>query len=105
MTHHDEDLGYPGNRETLERELNKATTQVLFLAQEPGRGHQTLAERGADAVRGMELLPSEERFWTEEPSGAAVAAAAKDGIPADIAEAYLRAKTEVKVILGMKDRV
>jgi hypothetical protein len=101
VTYHDEDLGFPGNRETIERELCKATTQVLFLAPEPGSGHQSLCERGADAVRGMELMPAAERFWTAEPTPAAVAAAAKDGIPADIADAYMRAKTEVKVILGV----
>lgn len=101
MTRHEEDLGFPGNRELVERALAKSTTQVLFLAAEEGRaGHRTLAERGADLVRGVELMPAEERLWTASPSPAAVAVAKKDGIPADIAEAYLQAKTEVKAILA-----
>lgn len=95
-----EDLGFPGNRELLERQLAKATTQVLFLAHDTSAGHRTMAERGADAVRGVEIMPAAERFWTAEPSPAAVATAAKDGIPPDIADAYVRAKTEVKSILA-----
>jgi hypothetical protein len=95
-----EDLGFPGNRELLERQLAKATTQVLFLAQDAPAGHHSLAERGAELVRGVEIMPAEERFWTAEPSPAAVATAAKDGIPPDIAEAYVQAKTEVKAILA-----
>ena len=95
-----EDLGFPGNRELLEQQLAKATTQVLFLAQDTKAGHRTLAERGAELVRGVEIMPAEERFWTAEPSPAALATAAKDGIPPDIAEAYIRAKTEVKAILA-----
>lgn len=95
-----EDLGFPGNRELVERQLAKSTTQVLFLAPEAAAGHRTLAERGADLVSGVELMPADERFWTAEPSPAAAAVASKDGIPPDIAEAYLRAKTEVKAILA-----
>jgi hypothetical protein len=95
-----EDLGFPGNRELLERQLARATTQVLFLAQDAPTGHHSLAERAAELVRGVEIMPAEERFWTAEPSPAAVETAAKDGIPPDIAEAYIRAKTEVKAILA-----
>lgn len=100
MTCHDEDLGFPGNREILERQLAAATTQVLYLDAEKSPGHRSLAERGAELVRGLELLPATERFWTAPPSPAAVAIAAKDGVPPDVAEAYLRAKAEVKSILA-----
>lgn len=100
MTHH-EDLGFPGNRELVERQLAVATTQVLFLATEERRNrHRSLAERGAELVRGVELIPAEERFWTTPPAPDAVAAAEKDGIPVDIADAYLHAKAEVKNILA-----
>ncbi len=95
-----EDLGFPGNRELLERQLAKATTQVLFLAEDTPPGHHSLAERAADMMRGVEIMPAEERFWTAEPSPAAAATAAKDGIPPDIADAYVHAKTEVKAILA-----
>ena len=95
-----EDLGFPGNRELLERQLAKATTQVLFLAQDTPPGHHSLAERAAEMIRGVEVMAAEERFWTAEPSPAAVESAAKDGIPPDIAEVYVRAKTEVKAILA-----
>lgn len=95
-----EDLGFPGNRELVERQLARSTTQVLFLGAAEKAGHRTLAERGAELVRGVELMPAEERFWTASPSPAAVEVATKDGIPPDIAEAYLRAKTEVKAILA-----
>jgi hypothetical protein len=95
-----EDLGFPGNRELLERQLAKATTQVLFLAQDTPTRHHSLAERAAEQVRGVEIMPAEERFWAAEPSPAAVKTAAKDGIPPDIAEAYVRAKSEVKAILA-----
>lgn len=96
----EEDLGFPGNRELVERQLAMATTQVLYLAPESASPHRSLAERGAALVRGVELIPAEERFWTAPPAPAAVAAASKDGIPPDIADAYLRAKTEVKNILA-----
>lgn len=101
MTQSDAEMGFPGNREMIERELRKATTQALYLAPDAeAAGHRSLLERGADAVRGMELMPAEERFWTAAPDPAIVAAASKDGIPPDIAEAYIRAKTEVKAILA-----
>jgi len=96
----EEDLGYPGNREIVERQLAKSVTQVLFLAPETAAGHRSLAERGAELVRGVELMPGEERFHIEAPAPVAVAAASKDGIPSDIAEAYMRAKNEVKAILA-----
>jgi len=89
----DEDLGYPGNRELVERQLAMATTQVLYLAPESASRHRSLAERGAELVRGVELIPAGERFWTAPPTPAA-------GIPADIAEAYLHTKAEVKNILA-----
>ncbi|MFL6127168.1 hypothetical protein [Actinophytocola sp.] len=96
-----EDLGFPGNREIVERQLAVATTQALYLAGETARaGHRTLAERAAELVRGMEMVPALERFWTAPPAPAAVAAASRDGIPADIAEAYVRAEAEVKNILA-----
>jgi hypothetical protein len=98
---HDEDLGFPGNRELVERQLAVSTTQVLYLA--PGgrpSGHRSLAERGAELVRGVELIPAQERFWTAPPAPDAVAAAEKDNVPADIAEAYMHAKAEVQHILA-----
>jgi hypothetical protein len=95
-----EDLGFPGNRELLERQLAKATTQVLFLAQDTPARHQSLAERAAEQVRGVEIMPAAERFWAADPSPAALETAARDGIPADIAEAYVRARTEVTAILA-----
>jgi hypothetical protein len=102
MTSHDEDLGFPGKREIVERQLAVATTQVLYLAPETTNraGHRPLVERGAELVRGMEMVPAQERFWTAPPAPNAVAAARKDGIPADIAEAYMLAKAEVKNILA-----
>ncbi len=102
MTRHDEDLGFPGNREIVERQLAVATTQVLYLASDPTNraGQRSLVERGAELVRGMEMVPAQERFWTAPPEPNAVAAARADGIPADIAEAYMLAKTEVKNILA-----
>ena len=85
-----EDLGFPGNREIVERQLAAATTQVLYLAGETGRaGHRTLAERAAELVRGVEVIPARERFWTAPPAADAVAAASREGIPADMAEAYM----------------
>ena len=102
MHSHDEDLGLPGNREIVERQLAVATTQVLYLAPETTKrvGHRSLVERGAEMVRGMEVVPAGERFWTAPPAPDAVAAARQDGIPADIAEAYMLAKAEVKNILA-----
>jgi hypothetical protein len=101
MTRHDEDLGFPGNRELVERQLAVSTTQVLYLAPE-GRpnSHRSLAERGAELVRGVELIPAGDRFWTAPPAPDAVAAAEKDNVPADIAEAYMHAQAEVKNILA-----
>jgi hypothetical protein len=95
-----EDLGFPGNRELVERQLAIATTQVLYLAPEATSRHRSLAERGAELVRGVELIPASERFWTAPPAPDAVAAASKDGIPAEIAEAYLDAKAEVQNLLA-----
>lgn len=92
-----EDLGFPGNREIVERQLSVATTQVLYLAAEPVSRHRSLAERGAELVRGIELVPAGERFWTAPP---APAAASEDGIPVEIAEAYLNTKAEVKNLLA-----
>jgi hypothetical protein len=101
----DEDLGFPGNRELVERQLAVSATQVLYLAAGGRRdGRQSLAERGAELVRGVELIPAEERFWTAPPAPDAVAAAEKDNIPADIAEAYMHAKAEVKNILAQAFR-
>lgn len=95
-----EDLGFPGNRELVERQLSRSTTQVLFLAAEERAGRRSLAERAADLVRGVELIPADERFWTPSPSPAAVAFAEQAGIPADVADAYLKAETEVKAVLA-----
>jgi hypothetical protein len=95
-----EDLGFPGNRELVERQLAAATTQVLYLAPEPTSRHRSLVERGAELVRGVELIPAGERFWTAPPAPSAVTAAEKDGVPAEIAEAYLNAKAEVKNLLA-----
>jgi len=69
MTSHDEDLGFPGNREIVERQLAVATTQVLYLATETTNraGHRSLVERGAELVCGMETVPAQERFWTAPP--------------------------------------
>ena len=100
MSANDEDFGFPGNREIIERALGRSTTQVLFLAPDDAPGNRSLVERGAELVRGIELVPAAERFWAAAPEPSAVAAASKDGIPADIAEAYMRAKTEVKAILA-----
>lgn len=98
MGDHGDEFGYPGEREILERALRTATTQVLRLAPEPGPAGRPLLERGADAVRGFDLLPAVPQPATGDPE--IVAAASKDGIPPDIAEAYIRAKTEVKAILA-----
>jgi hypothetical protein len=89
-----EDLGFPGNRELLERQLAKAATQVLFLAHDARPGRHTLAERGAEMIRGVEVMPSEERFWAEDSPPA------DDVFTVDIAEAYAAAKTEVKTLLA-----
>lgn len=91
-----DDDGLPGNREVLERELGRSATQVLHLAPATSQ-HRSLVERGADAVRGFEVLPSD---IPPVPAPSVVEAASRDGIPADIAEAYMRAKTEVKTILA-----
>ncbi|MPZ82124.1 MAG: hypothetical protein GEV28_17700 [Actinophytocola sp.] len=91
------DDGFPGNREIVERALRESTTQVLYLAAETGPRNRSLLERAAGSVRGFERV-------SEAPPGVrppdAVVAASKDGIPSDIAEAYMRAKTEVKAILA-----
>jgi len=100
MSPSDEDLGFPGNREIIERALARSTTQVLFLAADDRSENRSLLERGTELVRGIELMPAAERFWAAAPAPSAVAAASKDGIPADIAEAYMRAKIEVKAILA-----
>lgn len=94
------DQGFPGDREVLERELAKSTTQVLFLAPLGDAGSRSLLERGASLVRGVELVPSAERFWTAGPDPSIVEEASADGIPADIAEAYMRARSEVEAILA-----
>ncbi len=105
----DEDLGFPGNREIIEAALLTSVTQVLYLSPEsvstqPSKQPfgRSLLERGSSAVRGMERIPADERFWSPEvaPELSVLAAASRDGVPADIAEAYIRAKTEVKAILA-----
>jgi hypothetical protein len=123
MPHRDEELGLPGNREILEHALRASTTQVLRLAPGTGSSHRTLAERGADLVRGFDRIPA-------DPPRAAIPCAApardaipldavpldavplgagqpdavpldiEDDLPPDIAEAYLRARTEVHAILA-----
>ncbi|MGH3758272.1 hypothetical protein [Actinophytocola sp.] len=100
MTYSDEELGLPGNREVVECALHASTTQVLHLAPGTGSRHRTLAERGADAVRGFERVPAVSAGPIVVPDPPATVVAARDGIPADIAEAYLHAKTEVKAILA-----
>lgn len=91
------DDGFPGNREIVERALRESSVQVLHLARETGPRNRSLLERAADSLRGFERVPA-----SPPPalSPEAVATASKDGIPSDIAEAYLRAKTEVKAILA-----
>lgn len=98
----DEDLGFPGNREVVEAALLTSVTQALYLSVSDHPSGQTLLERGSSAVRGMELIPADERFWSPEvaPELSVLAAASRDGVPPDIAEAYIRAKTEVKAILA-----
>lgn len=98
----DDDLGFPGNREIVEAVLSTSVTQALYLSLEPVAGNQSLLERGSSAVRGMERIPADERFWSPEvaPELSVLEAASRDGVPPDIAEAYIRAKTEVKAILA-----
>lgn len=98
MRDHGDEFGYPGEREILERALRTATTQMLRLVPDQAPAGRTLLERGADAVRGFDLLPAVPEPAAGDPE--TVAAASKDGIPPDIAEAYMRAKTEVKAILA-----
>jgi hypothetical protein len=137
MSHRDEELGLPGNREILEHALRASTTQVLRLAPETNPSHRSLAERGADLVRGFDRVPA-------DPPGGPVPAAiprdatardavprdslaldpvaldsaprdpgsldagpidtgphdAVDDLPPDLAEAYLRARSEVHAILA-----
>jgi len=100
MRDHGEELGYPGEREIVEHALRTATTQVLRLAPDTGPAGRSLLERGADAVRGYHLLPAIPAAARTAGDPDVVAAASKDGIPSDIAEAYMRAKTEVKAILA-----
>ena len=124
MRDHGEELGYPGGREILERALHGATTQVLRLAPDTGPTGRSLLERGADALCGFDLVPADAYVPSDmyvpadprvpvdmcvpaDPCGQpaagdpeAVAAASRDGIPSDIAEAYIRAKTAVKAILA-----
>jgi hypothetical protein len=93
----DEELGFPGNREIVEHALRVSTTQVLHLSPpQAGPRHRSLLERTAEAVRGVELLPPASASTSTD----AIAVARKDGISADLAEDYLRAKTEVKAILA-----
>ncbi len=101
----DEDLGFPGNREIVEAALFSSVTQALYLSTESASMRstgQTLLERGSSTVRGMERIPADERFWSPEdaPELSVLEAASRDGVPPDIAEAYIRAKTEVKAILA-----
>lgn len=98
----DEDLGFPGNREIVEAALLTSVTQALYLSSEQVADNQSLLERGSSAVRGMERIPAGERFWSPEdaPELSVLEAASRDGVPSDIAEAYIRAKTEVKAILA-----
>jgi len=101
----DEDLGFPGNREIVEAALFTSVTQALYLSTESvstRSSRQSLLERGASAVRGMERIPADERFWSPDvaPELSVLEAASRDGVPPDIAEAYIRAKTEVKAILA-----
>lgn len=109
MTFRDEELAFPGNREVIERELGKSTTQVVYLAPVGSTSCRTLHELGVDALRGVEFVRREEDPATGgldgQPASAAVpsnaaAIAAKDGIAPDMAEAYAKAKAEVKAILA-----
>lgn len=109
MSFRDEELAFPGNREVIERELGKSTTQVAYLVPVPSAGHRTLHELGVDAIRGVEFVRREEDPATGgldgQPASAAVpsnaeAIAAKDGVAPDMAEAYAKAKAEVKAILA-----
>jgi hypothetical protein len=97
MTLHDEELGFPGNREIVERALQAATTQVLHLAPDTGPANRTLAERGADLVRGFERVPA---IAAEgERSGGPVVLP----VPAtssDLAGDHLRARAEVTAMLA-----
>ncbi len=101
MTYRDEDLGFPGNREIVERALRESTTQVLHLAPETGSRHRTLAERGADAVRGFERVPATQPARPADHDVPAIPVpAADDAVTPEVAEAYLRARSEVKAILA-----
>jgi len=110
MSFGDEELAFPGNREVIERELGKSTTQVVYLAPEPSVRHRTLHERGDEAIRGVEFVRRDEDPATgglagppasaAAPNPAAAEIAARDGIAPDMAEDYARAKAEVKAILA-----
>lgn len=92
MTFRDEDCAFPGNREILERELSRSTEQVLRLAPRPPAGRRTLHELGRDMVLGVQFVK-----LAEDTEGRL---STPDGVPADIADAYARAKAEVKAILA-----
>jgi hypothetical protein len=89
MADRDEELGFPGNREIVERALRESTTQELHLAPETGPRNRTLAERAADVVRGFERRPAAAR---PEPP------AVRD-VPVP-AEPYLAAPADLDAILA-----
>jgi hypothetical protein len=91
MTPHDEELGFPGNREIVERALRTSTTQVLHLARDTGPANRTLAERAADLVRGFECVPALPAAGERSADPVPVRATDVPESPADLAGAYLPA--------------
>lgn len=88
MAHRDEELGFPGNREIVERALRESTTQELHLAPETGPRNRTLVERAADRVRGFERRPADAPSGAvhETPAPAEPYVAAPAGLDAILAE-------------------
>ncbi len=105
MTPHDEELGFPGNREIVERALRTSTTQVLHLAPDTGPANRTLAERAADLLRGFECVPAlpAARERAADPVAVPVRATDVPETPADLAGAYLPAMLAEQ--LGTVDQV
>ncbi|HEY7592867.1 MAG TPA: hypothetical protein VH969_06900 [Actinophytocola sp.] len=97
MTHHDEELGFPGNREIVERALRESTTQELHLAAETGPRNRTLAERAADVVRGFERRPADAR---PEPPAVRDFSVPAESYATAPAQPYLAAPPELDAILA-----
>jgi hypothetical protein len=107
MTFRDDEIAFPGNREMIERELCRSVAQVLHLVPDRAVGHRSLQEVGVDIVLSAAFVRARrdapQAFAADLADactpGAPARVSTPDGVAADIADDYARAKAEVKAIL------